>query len=66
MLHSSLTRQRLVGVFALGLLLLFSPIVVLFDRAAELAGVPLSYVYLFGVWTLLVLLAAWITEGRGR
>ena len=60
----SLTRQRLAGVFLAGLLLLFSPILTLFDRAVELAGFPISYVYLFGVWLLLILVIAWTVENR--
>ena len=60
--HSTLTRQRLIGVFLTGLLLLYSPAMTLFDRASEWAGVPLSYLYLFGVWLLLVILAAVTVE----
>lgn len=61
--RSLLTRQRLVGVFLIGVLLLFSPALTLFDRATEWAGFPLSYLYLFGVWLLLVVLAAITVEG---
>ncbi len=60
--HSVLTRQRLVGVFLTGLLLLYSPALTLFDRAAELGGFPVSYLYLFGVWLLLIVLAAITVE----
>lgn len=60
------TRQRLAGVFLLGLLLLFSPVLTLFDRAKEWMGVPVSYVYIFGVWLALILLAAWTVEDRKR
>ncbi|MDJ0738414.1 MAG: hypothetical protein QNJ91_01775 [Gammaproteobacteria bacterium] len=59
---SLLTRQRLVGVFLIGVVLLLSPALSLFDRADELAGIPLSYLYLFGVWLLLVVLAAVTVE----
>jgi len=38
----------------------------LFDRAAEWGGFPLSYLYLFGVWLLLVILAAVAVERGGR
>jgi len=62
MRHSILTRQRLVGVFLLGLLLLYSPALTLFDRAVEWGGFPLSYLYLFGVWLLLVVLTAITVE----
>jgi hypothetical protein len=60
--HSILTRQRLVGIFLVGLLLLYSPALTLFDRATELAGFPVSYLYLFGVWLLLVAVAAITVE----
>jgi hypothetical protein len=52
----------LVGVFLTGLLLLYSPALTLFDRAAELGGFPVSYLYLFGVWLLLIVLAAITVE----
>jgi hypothetical protein len=63
--RSVLTRQRLVGTFLLGLLLLYSPALTLFDHAAEWGGIPISYLYLFGVWLLIVVLAA-ITVERGQ
>lgn len=63
---SNLTGQRLTGVFLIGVVLLYSPMLTLFDRAAELGGVPLSYLYLFGVWLLLVVLAAVTVERGGR
>jgi hypothetical protein len=63
--HSILTRQRLVGIFLMGLLLLYSPAMTLFDHATEWGGFPLSYLYLFGVWLLLVVLAA-VTVESGR
>ena len=64
--HSILTRPRLVGIFLLGLLLLYSPALTLFDRAVEWAGFPVSYLYLFGVWLLLVVLAAITVEADNR
>ena len=66
MRHSALTRQRLVGVFVLGLLLLYSPVLALFDVAAEWAGFAVAYLYLFGAWLLLLVLAAFTVEGRKR
>ena len=64
--HSLLTRQRLVGIFLIGLLLLYSPVLVLFDRAAEWAGIPISYLYLFGIWLILVVFAAITVEADSR
>lgn len=66
MQRSNLTRQRLAGVFLVGLLLLFPPALTLFDRADEWGGIPISYLYLFGVWLLLVVLAAVTVEGGKR
>ncbi len=66
MQRSILTRRRLVGIFLLGLVLLFSPALTLFDRAEEWAGIPISYLYLFGVWLLLVTLAAITVENEDR
>lgn len=61
-----LTRQRLVGNFLLGLLLLYSPLLTVFDTDAELLGFPITFLYLFGTWFLLVVLIAWSVEGRTR
>jgi len=61
-----LTRQRLVGNFLLGLLLLYSPLLAVFDTDAELLGFPITFLYLFGTWFLLVVLIAWSVEGRSR
>jgi len=61
-----LTRQRLVGNFLLGLLLLYSPLLTVFDTDAELLGFPITFLYLFGTWFLLVVLIAWSVEVRTR
>ena len=66
MLGTNLTGQRLIGVFLIGVMLLYSPMLTLFDRAAEWGGIPLSYLYLFGAWLLLVVLAAATVERGGR
>jgi hypothetical protein len=44
---------------------LFSPPVVRFEAVPDLFGVPALYLYLFGVWGLVIGLAAWIVS-RGR
>jgi hypothetical protein len=59
-------KQRLVAVFFGGVLLLFSPVLTLFDRAGLWFGVPVLYVYLFTVWAALIAVMAWITERRGE
>ena len=66
MQRSVLTRHRLAGIFLFGFLLLYSPVLTLFDRNAEWMGFPISYLYLFGVWLLLVVLAALTVEIEDR
>ena len=63
---TNLAGQRLVGVFLISVLLLYSPTLTLFDRAAEWGGFPVSYLYLFGAWFLLVVLVAITVERGGR
>ena len=64
--RSILTRQRLVGIFLTGIVLLYSPALTLFDRVLEWGGIPVSYLYLFGVWLLIVVLAAITVEADSR
>lgn len=54
-----------MALFLTGLLLLYSPLVHLFDRPESWMGLPVLYVYLFGVWALLIGLAAWILSRAG-
>jgi hypothetical protein len=53
----------MVGLFLLGILLLYSPLLDLFNSDAELLGFPVIYLYLFGSWLLLIALMAWLVEG---
>ncbi len=48
--NPTLRRQRLAALFLLGLLLWFSPLVLRFEQAGAVFGIPLLYLYLFGVW----------------
>jgi len=63
--RSLLLRQRMIGLFLLGVLLLYSPLLSVFDTNAELLGFPVIYIYLFGTWVALIALIAWLVE-RGR
>ena len=63
--RSLLLRQRMIGLFLLGVLLLYSPLLSVFDTNAELLGFPVTYIYLFGTWVALIALIAWLVE-RGR
>lgn len=63
MRRSTLARKRLTAVFLVGGLLLYSPVVALFERPVSLVGIPLLYFYLFGVWALVIAAAAWAVGG---
>lgn len=53
-------RQRLAALALLGLPFLSYPLLAL--PQGETGGVPNAFIYLFGVWGLLIGLAAWVTE----
>lgn len=57
------TRQRLAALGLLGVPLLTYPLLSL--PGGEWAGIPATYLYLFGVWAGLIALAAWVAERRG-
>jgi hypothetical protein len=61
-MQATLLQQRLVGLFALGLLLLNFPLLALWDREALLLGLPLFPTALFLVWALLIAALAWLME----
>ncbi len=56
----------LTAIFFLGVLLLTYPILSLFDQPLLLFGIPLLYLYLFAVWTGLIGLIVFVTQGALR
>lgn len=64
MKRASPTRQRLAALGLFGIPLLTYPLLSLPE--GSLAGIPASYVYLFGVWAGLIGLAAWVAESRSK
>jgi hypothetical protein len=64
MIRPSIKGPRLVAVFLLGLLLLNYPLLKLFERPAEVFGIPLLYAYVFAVWAALIGLMALVLEKR--
>ncbi|MGE5466561.1 MAG: hypothetical protein ACM3Y9_03965 [Ignavibacteria bacterium] len=62
--RSSLTAQRLAALFLLGCVLFNYPLLALFNRSAEVFGIPLLYAFLFGSWLVLIVLMALVTERR--
>ncbi|HQU80863.1 MAG TPA: hypothetical protein PLU47_15525 [Azonexus sp.] len=57
-------RQRLAALGLLGVPLLTYPLLSL--PQGEIAGIPAPYLYLFGMWILLIVLAAVVAERRGK
>ena len=43
--------ERLGLLFLLGILLINFPVLAIFHQAQTFAGIPVLYLYLFGVWT---------------
>ena len=64
MRRSDLTGPRLVAVFLLGGVLLNYPVLAIFTRPEEVAGIPLLYGFVFGAWIILIGLMAWVIERR--
>ena len=53
-MRQRLGRQRLLALFAAGLLLFNFPLLALWDRDATVLGLPLFPVALFAIWALLI------------
>lgn len=62
MKRSDVTGQRLVAIFLMGCVLLNYPILALFARPVELAGIPLLFAWVFAAWVVLIVLVAVVTE----
>ena len=56
-------RQRLAALSLLGVPLLTYPLLSL--PSGAWGGIPATYLYLFGVWAGLIVLASWVAE-RGK
>ncbi len=66
MTRDSKINKRLVALFLLGCVLLNYPILSLVNLHILVFGLPLLYVYIFGVWCLLISLTALATFFRSR
>lgn len=62
MIKATLTGQRLVALFLFGWVIVNYPVLAIFDVQASLAGIPILYLYVFGVWVALIALMAWVIE----
>jgi hypothetical protein len=61
-MRSTLIHQRLVGLFALALVLFNFPLLALWDREVLVWGLPLFPLALFLIWALLIAALAWLME----
>jgi hypothetical protein len=60
----TLGRQRLLALFAVGLLGLNFPLLALWDRDVSVLGVPLFPAALFAVWALLIAVLGLLAEAQ--
>jgi len=58
-----MTSRRLAALFALGIVALFPPLLGAFNRPGSLFGIPILPLYLFTVWTALVLVCWLLSRG---
>ena len=61
---ANLKRQRLIGLFFLGLILFNFPIIALFSEAGWFFNLPVLYVYIFLAWILIILSTALILKRK--
>lgn len=54
--------NRLIGLFLLGYLLFNYPLISIVNLPAMIGGIPVLYVYIFGVWVLMISLVALISS----
>ena len=62
--RQSLTGQRLVALFLVGMVLLNYPLLSLFSIEGTFWGVPILYIYLFVSWFSLIAAMALLIEVR--
>jgi hypothetical protein len=58
------SKDLLVALFALGLVLLSWPFLTVVNRPVAVLGIPLLVLYLFAVWAGIIALLFWLTGGR--
>lgn len=62
MAHRAIHAQRLVALFMLGCLVFSYPLLSLFNAGGTVAGIPVLFAYLFGVWAALIALMILVVE----
>jgi uncharacterized membrane protein len=62
MLRPSRTRELLIALFLLGALVFAPPLLIIFNKAIRIFGIPVLYLYLFAAWGALIALVALAVE----
>lgn len=62
MAHRAIHAQRLVALFMLGCLVFSYPLLSLFNVGGTVAGIPVLFAYLFGVWAALIAMMILVVE----
>jgi hypothetical protein len=58
------SMDLLVALFALGLVLLSWPLLVVVNRPVAVLGIPSLVLYLFALWAGIIGMLFWLTGGR--
>ncbi|MFV0665460.1 hypothetical protein [Denitromonas sp.] len=61
-MRKALARQRLVACTLFAALAFNAPLLWLFDTAVAMFGVPLVFLYVFGIWAAVIAVLAWVVE----
>lgn len=65
MKRPGLTKERLIAIFALGVMAFTPPFLSIFNTPGMVAGIPRLYAYLFGAWAVLIALVALAVRHTG-
>ena len=58
------SKDLLVALFALGVILLSWPFLTVVNRPSAVLGIPSLVAYLFAVWAGIIAVLFWLTGGR--
>lgn len=58
----SIKGQRLIAAFLFGCLVFNYPILALFNQGGTVYGIPALFIYIFGIWLLLIVVMVIIIE----
>ena len=58
------SKDLLVALFALGVVLLSWPLLTVVNRPSAVLGIPTLVAYLFAVWAGIIGVLFWLTGGR--